>query len=522
MIRSTGTANSPIQTAKQGSTEKKTSGKPDDIAQKNNITPKTDGNGIQQRQTISLSSRVITDLNSDSNNPEISPSPSSLQETVEKVASNAVTKQKVGKNRRLQEVDGYFEPLFNAISAKRPTLATAWHCQSVPEASGPIGQDRRATQQIAPSRPYPGHSSYESAFMDNSPRSNFSATYANVPVTVNPETVQIGNQRLITLDRSQAFVDPTLVEDRIDSELYNFSFLADFLRQNNTIEYIVDIGCGNAEASLSMQNYLNEKTLPIKVIPVDVSNAYAGKSDVATTLPINLIPAQEIAGASPATTLFTAIHPYTDSGSVARQLSREIAQGMTDYYLTRLIKNNPGCFVLATEDPYLSSPQRYIPPELVYTKHYQAFANDMKLDDYETNPNQEAKAMRMNAEKGDIHRLNHLLAKLPEERAHYLASIPAIKEKLQVELPGKPERARPDKIFKLYLDKMASTKGFRLYRDIKYDLVKNGLEMRCWHVYRQDINASEVSSQAAKEPYFSNGNYQTNYQTVRFMNGTQY
>ncbi|WOG30032.1 hypothetical protein [Endozoicomonas sp. 8E] len=344
-----------------------------------------------------------------------------------------------------------------------------------------------------PSRPYPGTSRCTSVYMDNNPQGNYSASYANLPETVTPETVRIGNQQLITLATSQPFVDSNLAAERRFLELYHFDFLVNFLYQNNQIEYIVDIGCNRGTISLLMQNYLNEKGLRIKVIPVDVRNDYANEATGARALPINLIPAQEIANASPATTLFTATHPFTGSGSGARRLNKEIREGITDFYLTALIKNNPGCFVLTTEDPYVSSPQHYIPPELVYSKHYYAYPNFLIPKACETEKAiRQAKAAEMNAENSDIHRLNQLLAKLPEMRDSYQAEISALKDQLQPEIVKKPDRFWPDEIFRLYLDKRSRIEGVRSYDDIQYDVKRNALELRCWHVFRQDMNTSEA------------------------------
>ncbi|WOG30031.1 hypothetical protein [Endozoicomonas sp. 8E] len=341
--------------------------------------------------------------------------------------------------------------------------------------------------------------------MDNNPCGNYYATYANVPRRFKPETVQIGNQKLITLDTSQSYVDKALEAKRSDVVSLNFSFLADFLRKNNEIKYIVDIGCADGKKSLLMQNYLKEQGVLIKVIPVDIANAYDNVYNHNKPLPINIIPAQEIAGATPATTLFTAIRPFTEEDREAEQLIREIAQGKTDYYLTTLLKNNPGCFVLATEDPYLSSPQRYISPEMVYTRHYHAFANAFSPHDFETLSDRQAKAAEINAENGDIYRLNQLLAKFPtRDRNIYLYSIPLIRENLQKELPEEPEQLRPDSIFNSFLENITCFEPISSYLGIQRDLTKNNLEMRCWHVYRQDTNASKVNSQAVKEPSFSN------------------
>ncbi|WP_448217320.1 hypothetical protein [Endozoicomonas sp. 2B-B] len=366
---------------------------------------------------------------------------------------------------------------------------------------------RTITGLNAHSAAYPETHSYGYARMYNNPRRNYCASHANVSGTAEPKTAQIGNQKLITLDTAQSFVDSTQEADRDNVELFNFNFLVDFLHKNSEIKYIVDIGCGNAKISLLMQKYLNEQEVQIKVIPVDIANIYGSLYAVFhdKPLPINIIPAQEIADATPATTLFTVLHPFTGTPSEEEKLSGEIVRGETEYYITTLIKNNPGCFVLATEDPYASSPQLYIPPELVYTKHYHALPNCVSSEDIETKSLQEAKAAEMNAENGDIDRLNQFLAKLPEQRSHYLAMTSAITERLQRQMDLKPRLFTPDYIFNAYLwGKRLDDKAIRSRAHIKSVLENYGLELRCWHVYRQDISASKVTSETAKEPYSSN------------------
>ncbi|WP_252179728.1 retrotransposon gag domain-containing protein [Endozoicomonas sp. 4G] len=343
---------------------------------------------------------------------------------------------------------------------------------------------RTVTDLKTPSRPYKGTAEYKYMFMDNNPRSHYFATYANLPVTVAPKTVRIGNQDLITLDTSQSFINPNLAEEKNDVKMYNFKFLSDFLSKNNTIEFIVDIGCGDAALSLRMQKYLNEQGFPIKVIPVDTSNVcchvYDYYDDNEKPLPINLIPAQEIVGATPATTLFTSIHAFTGMPSKEKKLNRRITEGETEFYLTTLIKNNPGCFVMATEDPHTSSPQNFIPPELVYTKHYHAFANLIPSDDAK------AKAAEMNAENSDIDQLNQLLAKLPEQRDNYLDSILSLKDRLKEETLKEPWKPWPYLTYTLHIRSKLREAGLKTYESIKHEAYAAEVEMRCWHVYRQD------------------------------------
>ncbi|WOG30036.1 hypothetical protein [Endozoicomonas sp. 8E] len=353
-------------------------------------------------------------------------------------------------------------------------------------------------------RPYYGSSESHKSIMDNSSIGHYYATYANLSDEFIPETVRIGDHKLMTLDPSQKFIDPDLAEEKSFLESFNFNYLVDFLKKNDKIKYIVDIGCGDGKISLLMQNHLRELGSQIKVIPVDVNNSCADTEyNDNKPIPFNLIPAQEIAGASPATTLFTAIHPFTELEFAADKLSREITQGKTDYYITTLIKNNPGCFVLATEDLYTSSPQRYIPPELVYTKHYHAYPICFRSPCSEPVSVRQERAEKMNSENGYISRLNQLLAKLPEQRDSYLASISEITDGIKEYMLEEPEEFWPDNIFKLHIDYAlikAAIKPFKPFESIQTELIENGLEMRCWHVYRQDINTSEVAGQAGKEP----------------------
>ncbi|WP_422134072.1 hypothetical protein [Endozoicomonas sp. ALD040] len=492
MIRGMDTFNSLVPTAKQGNTKETRPGKPDDVAQKHDITPhlKTDGNEIQQR-TVDFSSRAVTDLNSGINNSDTSPLPKP-READAKVASKTETEPKVANKRSAQEVNERFDP---NVPKKRKTFKMTLHNQSVPETSEHIGQDKRPTQQNTPLTPYPDTSGYRRVFalMDNNTRHNYCARHANVTAEVEPETVRIGNQNLMTLDTSQSFVDPDLESDRSNWEEFNLSYLLDFLDKNKTIEYIVDIGCGSGGISLLLQNVLNEKNFKIKVIPVDVYNYH--DDEAIKSLPINIIAAQEIVGATPVNTLFIAIHPFTGLDYEVIKLSRDITQGKTDYYITTLIKNNPGCFVLATEDRCASSPQRYIPPELVYTKHYQAFVYRIPSETDEAKALRQEKAAEMNSENGAIYRLNQLLAKLPEQRDSYLASINKITSCQQQQILRKPSEFWPDVIFELHINNDLLTEVGRTFESIKREVENNQLEMLCWHVYRQAINPSEVASQ---------------------------
>ncbi|WOG30034.1 hypothetical protein [Endozoicomonas sp. 8E] len=212
MIRDMDTFNSLVPTAKQGNTKETRPGKPDDVAQKHDITShlKTDGNAIQQ-QTVDFSSRTVTDLNSGINNSDTSPLPKP-READAKVGSKTETGQKVAHKRSAQEVNERFDP---TVPEKRKTFKMTLHNQSVSETSEHIGQDKRPTQQNTPLTPYPDTSGYRRVFalMDNNTRRNYCARHANVPASVERETVRIGKQNLMTLDTSQSLVDRDLESD---------------------------------------------------------------------------------------------------------------------------------------------------------------------------------------------------------------------------------------------------------------------------------------------------------------------
>ena len=334
---------------------------------------------------------------------------------------------------------------------------------------------------------YPGIFGQGFVFMDNSPSGNYCAKYANIPDTVKPKTIRIGNQQLITLDTSQPFVDSLQVLNPAPLVWYKFSFLADFLLKNNKIEYIVDIGCGHGAISLLLQKYLNEKGFQIKVVPVDIRSDFARDPNrPRKPLPLNIIPAQEIAGADPATTLFVSMHPFTGGPTQFSSLMREIAEGESEFYITTVIKNNPGCFVLTTEDPYLSSPQDLIPPELTYAKHYWV------LPDISTRGELvwEAEAAEINAENSDIHQLNQFLANLPAKRASYLGWISSEENLMRRQKLSGSYEEFPDDSFSYWLNDNLRSEGLRGLDSIRSGLEKDKLVMYGWHVYRQDVDVS--------------------------------
>lgn len=364
---------------------------------------------------------------------------------------------------------------------------TATHEHRIPEAVGYNEPDNCPGQRNVGLMPYQGIFGQGIIYMDNSPIGNYCARFANIPDTVKPKTIRIGNQQLITLDTSQPFVESLLRLDATPLVWYKFSYLADFLLKNNTIEYIVDIGCGHGTVSLLLQKYLDEKGFQIKVVPVDARADFTIDFDSpCKPLPLNVIPAQEIAGADPATTLFISIHPFTGGPNVFRPLMYEIAEGISEFYITTVIKNNPGCFVLTTEDSYFSSPQDLIPPELTYTKHYWILPHKSTRE----NLVWEAKAAEINAENSDIHQLNQFLVNLPAKRASYLGWISSEENLMRRQkLSGSYEEI-PDDSFSYWLNNKLRSEGLRGLDSIRSGLEKDKLVLYGWHVYRQDVDVS--------------------------------
>ncbi|WP_330926117.1 hypothetical protein [Candidatus Sororendozoicomonas aggregata] len=330
-------------------------------------------------------------------------------------------------------------------------------------------------------RPYnPPSGSYWTTSICNSAAANYFATYANIPHGANPEWVDIGNQKLITLDLSQSFIEP---DEKLSPQCHlidhNFDYLADFLKERPAIKYIVDIGCGTAGKSLIMQHYLNAQGCDITVVPVDIHNPYRD-IDVDKTLPINLIPAQDIIGACGDSTLFTVLRPCSGSSVYTEQLNKEIVKNKKQYYITSLIKNNPGCFVFASGDDDHSRPQKYIPLELVYTKHFTATVRDRCRADLIT------MAQQINTGNGIIGQLNRVLEALPSQRESYLDAIAEKKQNLKYSIERHPESSWPVIIFRDYLDDLLSSHGLATYDEIMQEIEINDLLMTGWHVYRQD------------------------------------
>ena len=364
---------------------------------------------------------------------------------------------------------------------------TATHEHRTPGAAGCNEPDNCPGQRNVRFMPYPGIFEQGITYMDNSPTGNYCARYANIPDTVKPKTIRIGNQQLITLDTSQPFVESLQWLNSIPLVWYKFSFVADFLRKNNKIEYIVDIGCGHGAVSLLLQRYLDEQGFQIKVVPVDVRADFDCDLDSpCKPLPINVIPAQEIAGADPATTLFISIHPFTGGPSVFRPLMYEIAQGKSEFYITTVIKNNPGCFVLTTEDSYSSSPQDLIPPELTYTKHYWVLPHRSTRE----NEVWEEKAAEINAENSDIHQLNQFLVNLPAKRDSYLGWISSEENLMRRQKFSDSDDEFPDDSFNYWLNNNLRSEGLRGLDSIRSGLEKDKLVLYGWHVYRQDVDVS--------------------------------
>ncbi|WP_330926119.1 hypothetical protein [Candidatus Sororendozoicomonas aggregata] len=277
-----------------------------------------------------------------------------------------------------------------------------------------------------------------------------------------PEFVDIGNQKLVLPDPTQPLSDSF---DNFQRTNHNFNYLADFLKQHPTIKYIVDIGCGGGRISLLMQRYLTILGCGITVIPVDIHYPYKDfEGD--KKQPINVVPAQDIAGACGDSTLFIVLYPYTDLPQYSEQLNKDIAEKKTEYYITSLIKNNPGCFVFVSDEgDSLSKPQNYIPLKLVYTKHYTAEVRyrDRDRTDLIT------MAQKMSEGSGIIGQLNEVLEALPFQS-----------------IKGHPDTSWPHVIFMEYLNGALSSKGLVSYDEIMREIELNDLLMTGWHIYRQD------------------------------------
>ena len=164
----------------------------------------------------------------------------------------------------------------------------------------------------------------------------------------------------------------------------------------------------------------------------------------------------------------------------------EIAEGESEFYITTVIKNKPGCFVLTTEDSYLSSPQDLIPPELTYTRHYWVLPHKATREELVWG----AKATEINVENSDIHQLNQFLVNLPAKRASYLGWISSEENLMRRQRLSDSAEEFPDNSFSYWLNDNLRSEGLRDLDSIRSGLEKDKLVMYGWHVYRQDVDVS--------------------------------
>lgn len=315
---------------------------------------------------------------------------------------------------------------------------------------------------------------------------NICATYANVPTSLILETAQIGNQQLVTFNDTHLNSIPLEVINKRECKV-DLDYLVEFLLVHPNIRHVVDVGCGDAEMSLLMQKYFNKQGLAVQVFPCDIFNEYDPEipfnvvaNYTRPPLPINMIPGQEIIGASADTTLFTVIHANTGCFHASSSTCEEINKDKQKYFITSLIENNPGCYVFASEDTGLSNPADFIPAELVYTKHFKVFTAHPPKGD-----SQVSLAEKWNKKDGEIDKLNQLMKILEGERHYYLCLVKFFKHIKAAVMIDKPELAWPSIIF----DYVLTHHGLRkqpLAKLIMHVELKDKLCFSCWHVYRAE------------------------------------
>ena len=313
--------------------------------------------------------------------------------------------------------------------------------------------------------PYPLVEESSVALLDNTPSSKkYVASYANANLELIENATQIGNQKLISFNSDFDTSDVTISEMKNYIEINKLEYITDFLKQNKSIKYIVDVGCGNAEKSLLLQKLLVDKQLDVTVFPIDVSRVKDSK------LPFNLIPAQEIENADSLSTAFVVIHPFTESHHYPYSCHNEM---FSSFYITQLIRNNPGCFVLTTESgrQSLSTPNHYIPHELVHTKRF--FTNFSVNDQKVFNEQREIKKF---------------LKELPENKSDYLVRTQQLKEQfLKGGVDVYDENA--GYLFNLYAHEKLKPKGVNYLEFVEKIEREDGKSLKTswWHVYQQAV-----------------------------------
>ena len=318
---------------------------------------------------------------------------------------------------------------------------------------------------------------------------NICAAYANVHTSPMLESAQIGNQQLVTFnDTHLNSISLEAIEKREYKD--DLDYLVEFLRAHPNIRHVVDVGCGDAKWSLLMQKRFNVQGLAVQVFPCDIFNTYDRETpiridDTSTAtgrrpLPINMIPGQEIIGASADTTLFTVIHTYTGCVTDIKTTCEEINKDKQKYFITSLIENNPGCYVFASEDTALSRPNLFIPAELVHTKHFRVLTDPPPKGD-----SQVTLAERWNKKGGEIDTLNQLMKCWEGYRHDYLKLVNKFKLINAADMTDNPQLPWPLIFFDYILANHRSSK-ITSVGELIDDLFSDKLCFSCWHVYRAE------------------------------------
>ncbi len=267
-------------------------------------------------------------------------------------------------------------------------------------------------------------------------------SYVNTTDAEIANATPIGNQKLIPVDPYNKFTMILTPNEYKHPCVNQLEYIVTFLKQNEHIKYLVDVGCGSAKVSLTMQKILKIAGLDVTVFPVDIDRVPD------STLPINLLPAQQIKGADPFLTAFTVIFPFVDPNI---ELTDD-----ESYYILELIKNNPGCFILTTEQhDYLSTPSRHIPAELVYTK--KLYIHHYTQDDQE-----------------QLNKIQNLFKDIPKNKSSYLTEIQHIKKEKQL---------YNSELFDKYAHKKLKAEGIDYHNFTK----QKRKDAEWWHVYQQTL-----------------------------------
>jgi hypothetical protein len=291
--------------------------------------------------------------------------------------------------------------------------------------------------------PYPLNNNYEACC-------NFSekiipeyvTSYVNTTDDAIENTTPIGNQKFIPVNPYNKLTRISDKDQKIIND-YKLEYIITFLKQNKHIKYLVDVGCGSAKVSLTMQKILKTAGLDVTVFPVDIDRVHD------STLPVNLLPAQQIKGADPSLTVFISTLPFLEPHELKDDES---------YYLLELIKNNPGCFVLITERyGYSSTPSCLIPAKFVYAK--ELYISPCNLHDQEP-----------------LKKIRNFFEEIPKNKSSYLTSIQRLKEKTQL--------SNSD-LFDQYAHEKLKLEGVN-YHEFTIQTAKDA---HWWHVYQQTIQS---------------------------------